>query len=163
MQIPQATAEHHWLQRLTGHWTVSSECRMRPDDPPFQFSGTEVVRSLGELWVLAEGTGSTPDIGCDSVMTLGYDPRQQAFTGTFVGSKMTHLWLYRGQFSVDGQQLILEAEGPDFSGTGTLTTFRDIIQWVDENHRRMTSLVQNPDGQWQHFMTTDYLRQPAAS
>lgn len=158
MHSAEPAAEHQWLQRMIGEWTVASECRMSPDQPVFQLSGHEVVRTLGGLWVIAEGKGSTPDGGCDSVMTLGFDPAHNAFVGTFIGSTMTHLWLYRGHFSEDGRQLVLEAEGPSFAGDGSLTLFRDIIEFVSDDQRQMHSLVLNPDGQWQQFMTTRYHR-----
>ena len=47
--------EHEWLQKLVGEWTYESEATMEPDQPPMRLSGTENVRSLGGLWILAEG------------------------------------------------------------------------------------------------------------
>ena len=158
MHPAEPSAEHQWLQRMIGEWTVAGECQMSPEQPVFHLSGHEVVRTLGGLWVVAEGNGSTPDGGCDSIMTLGFDPQQQAFVGTFIGSTMTHLWPYRGQLSADGQQLVLESTGPSFAGDGSMTRFRDIIEFVTPDHRRMYSLVLNADGQWQQFMTNQYRR-----
>ena len=39
-----------------------------------------------------------------------------------------------------------------------MTRFRDIIEFVTLDHRRMYSLVLNADGQWQQFMTNQYHR-----
>jgi hypothetical protein len=44
--------EHQWLQKLIGEWTCESEATMEPGKPPERFTGTESVRSLGDLWVL---------------------------------------------------------------------------------------------------------------
>ena len=57
--------EHRWLQTLIGEWTFAGEATMGPDQPPATFTGRERVRSLGDLWVLAEGEGETPDGGID--------------------------------------------------------------------------------------------------
>jgi Protein of unknown function (DUF1579) len=53
--------EHQWLDQLIGKWTYESECSMGPDQPPSKFKGTEVVRSLGGVWMIAEGEGEMPD------------------------------------------------------------------------------------------------------
>jgi hypothetical protein len=45
--------EHQWLQKLVGEWTYETEAVMEADQPTGQATGTETVRSLGELWVLA--------------------------------------------------------------------------------------------------------------
>lgn len=158
METAQPSAEHRWLQRMIGEWTVAGEYRFSPDQPSFPSSGHEIVRTPGGLWIIAEGKGNTPDGGCDSIITPGFDPQKNTFVGTFIGSTMTHLWAYQGQLSKDGQQLVLEAEGPSFSGDGSMARFRDILEFVNDDHRRMHSLVLNPDGHWNQFMTTQYHR-----
>ncbi|MFM7834833.1 MAG: DUF1579 domain-containing protein, partial [Planctomycetaceae bacterium] len=157
MQTAQPSAEHRWLQRMIGEWTVAGEYQFASDQPAAHSAGHEIVRTLGGLWIIAEGKGSIPDGGCDSVITLGFDPHKKIFVGTFIGSTMTHLWPYQGQLSEDGQRLVLESEGPSFSGDG-MACFRDIIEFVNDDHRRMHSLVLNSDGQWHQFMTTQYHR-----
>jgi len=45
-----------------------------------KFNGTESVRSLGGLWILAEGQGETPGSGsATTILTLGYDPQRKRF------------------------------------------------------------------------------------
>jgi len=53
----------------------------------------EVVQSLGGLWIVAKG-GEIPDGGTgNTIMTLGYDPQNNRYVGTFIGSMMMHLWI----------------------------------------------------------------------
>ena len=52
--------EHLWLQKLVGEWTCEAEMTMKPDEPPAKSKGTETVRSLGGLWILAEGEARCP-------------------------------------------------------------------------------------------------------
>ena len=158
----EPSREHRWLDALVGEWSYEMECIMGPDQPPMTSSGTEVVRSLGGLWTVAEIHGTTPD-GQPSIsmMTLGFDPPSGRFTGTFVASMMTHLWSYQGALDADARILTLDAEGPSFTGTG-LSRYQDIIELVDDDHRIMRSQLLADDGTWIPFMTMRYTRLSSA-
>src|SRR5262245_18041863 len=108
MEMPQPQSEHKWLQRLVGDWEYEHECNMGPDQPPMKMTGTESVRSLGGLWTMGEGRGEMPggEVGT-TMMTLGYDPTTQRFVGTFIGSMMTHMWIYNGTLDAAGKVLTL--------------------------------------------------------
>lgn len=151
--------EHQWLDQLIGEWSYESEFTMGPDQPPSKSKGTEVVRSLGGLWIIAEGEGEMPDgnLG-QTIMTLGFDPQKDCFVGTFIGSMMTHLWPYNGSLDGDGKILTLDSEGPNFSNSATVP-YKDIIEFVSNDHKVLTSKVLMEDGTWNHFMTAHYHRQ----
>jgi hypothetical protein len=159
MQIPEPVKEHQWLQRLVGEWTFESECSMGPDEPPLKSTGRESVRSLGGLWTIGEGSGEMPGGGqCASIMTLGFDPQQNCFVGSFVASVMTHFWPYRGTLDAGCRVLTLDSEGPSFAGDGTLAKYQDIIEFVSDDHRTLSSQVLGPEGQWMPFMKAHYRR-----
>jgi hypothetical protein len=159
MQMPEPQTEHQWLQKLVGDWTFESECVMGPDQPPMKSSGSESVRSLGGLWTLGEGRGEMPGGGIGTtLMTLGYDPARKRFVGTFVGSMMTHLWVYDGALDPDGKVLTLDAEGPSFVGDGKLVKYQDIIEFKSDDHRVLSSQALGDDGKWHRFMTANYRR-----
>jgi len=70
--ISEPQKEHHWLQKLVGDWTYESDASMGPDQPTVKCGGTENVRSLGGLWVLAEGQGEMPGgAPATTLITLG--------------------------------------------------------------------------------------------
>jgi len=72
----RTAAGHHWLQKLVGEWAFEGECSMGRDQPAIKNTGTEIVRSLGGLWTIGEGSGEMPDGGiCQSIMTLAMIPR----------------------------------------------------------------------------------------
>lgn len=151
--------EHAWLQNLVGEWTSEMECVMGPDQPPIKNKGIESVRSIGGLWTMGEGSGEMPDGNkMTSMMTLGYDPQKQRFVGTFIASMMTHMWVYEGTLDAAGKVLTLDTEGPGMSGDGKMMKYKDIITFVDNDHRILTSRVQSDDGQWTEFMTAHYRR-----
>ncbi len=160
MQCPEAQKEHQWLQRLVGEWTIEAEGAMGPDQPPEKTTGRETVRSLGGLWTIGEGTGETSDCGCcESIMTLGYDPEKKRFVGTFIASMMTQMWLYDGALDAEGKVLTLDTEGPSLASDGTTAKYQDIIEFVNDDLRTLSSQVLGADGRWQPFMEAHYRRQ----
>lgn len=160
MMNTEPHAMHRWLQQLLGDWTCTSDCDMGPGQPSEKGIGTEHVRALGDLWVVMEGTGSLPGGGGEArmQMTLGYDPAQNVFLGTWVGSMMTHMWIYRGTLDADQKVLTLETEGPSFQGDGATMRYRDVITRLGPNERTLTSFAQQPDGSWKQFMQATYRR-----
>ena len=155
--------EHEWLQKLVGEWTCEAECVMGPDQPPMKMKAEETVRSIGGLWTIGEGRGEMPGGGeATTVMTLGYDPKKKRFVGTFVGSMMTHLWIYEGTLDASGKVLTLDAEGPSMQGEGKLAKYQDIIEQVSDDHRTLKSQILGEDGKWVQFMTAHYRRKAAA-
>jgi hypothetical protein len=150
---------HEWLQRLVGDWTYQMEAAGAPGEPPVKLAGSERVRLLGGTWALCEGGGEMPEGGTgDMLMTLGYDPATQRFKGTFVGSMMTHIWIYDGELDASGNRLTLDTEGPSWEDGGTMTKYRDTIEMVAPDQRVLTSDVLGSDGRWTRFMTTHYRR-----
>jgi hypothetical protein len=156
----ETTKQHQWLQKLVGEWTFEGGGIAEPGQAePKKFTGTERVRSLGGLWVLAESEGQMPDGGpATTLMTLGFDPQKQRFIGTWVGSMMTALWVYNGTLDASERVLTLETEGPDMRETSKVTKYRDIIELRSDDYRVMTSETPGEDGQWHRFMLMEYRR-----
>lgn len=151
--------EHEWLQKLVGEWTYDSECSVEPGKPPEKFSGSESVRSLGGLWILCEGRGEMPGGGlATTLMTLGYDPNRKQYVGTWVGSMMTHLWIYEGLLDAEEKVLTLSAEGPNCMNEGKTAKYRDVIAVKSPDHRVLTPLMLGDDGEWRPLMTANYRR-----
>lgn len=154
---PQPTPDHLWLKKLVGEWTTESECDMGPDKPRETMRGREIVRAVGDLWVVCEGTGSVPGGGTmTSMMTLGFDPAKGVYRGTWIGSPMTHLWVYTATRS--GDVLPLEAEGPDFSDPTKTQMYQDVIEFQGDDKRTLTARMPDGNGGWKEFMQSTYIR-----
>lgn len=159
MKKAEPQQQHRWLQKLVGEWTSEAEMSMGPDKPVAKTKGSERVRMLGDLWMLAESEGGMP--GGDNatmLMTLGYDLQTKRFVGTWAGSMMTHLWIYDGELDASGRILTLDCDGPSMAGDGTLAKYQDIIEVKSDDYRTLSGRVLNPDGTWKHFMTAHYRR-----
>ena len=149
--------EHEWLHRMIGEWTCEGEATPGPGQPPVKWKATEVVRSIGGMWVMGEGTSEMPGGGTGvTLITLGYDPGKGRYVGSFVGSMMNNIWVYEG--TRNGSVLTLDTEGPAMSGSGGMAKYQDIVEMLDDNTRTLRSVVQGPDGQWQQVMNATYRR-----
>ncbi|MDI3282163.1 DUF1579 domain-containing protein [Polyangium sp. 15x6] len=150
--------EHLWLQKLVGEWTYEHDAEMEPGKIQ-KFTGTEVVRPMGDLWVLCEARGAMPG-GANHYMmwTFGYDPSQKAFVGTFIGSMAPYMWVYHGSLDAAEKVLTLDTEGPDFSAEGRMAKYKDIIEIKSADERVLRSEMQGQDGKWTEIMQQNYRR-----
>lgn len=149
--------EHEWLQILVGEWTMDDSAALSSGQPGCTW--TESVRSLHGVWILGEGRGEMPGGGAATTMlTLGYDPQKERFVGTWLGSMMTHLWIYEGTLDEAGKVLTLNSEGPDMTTPGKMSKYRDVIELKSNDHRVLTSQMLGEDGEWREFMTAHYRR-----
>jgi hypothetical protein len=92
------------------------------------------------------------------IMTLGYDPQTKRFVGTWIGSMMTHLWIYDGALDAAERVLALESDGPSMAGDGSMARYCDAIEFRSDDHRILTSSVRGDGGTWRPFMTAHYRR-----
>lgn len=165
MKTQPPEKQHEWLQQLVGDWTSESQCAAEPGKPEETIRGTETVRSLGSYWIIAEGQGEMPGTRdtMSSILTLGYDPRQKRFVGTWVGSPMAYLWVYNGSLNDAGNVLTLETEGPDFSPEGGMTRYKDIIEIRGPGERVLRSEMLQKDGSWHQIVNVTYRRKGGTS
>jgi hypothetical protein len=158
MDKEPVTEQHRWLEQLVGDWTYESTV-VTGQDQTETYIGTDRVRALGEFWVIADGEGEFPGDGAARmVVTLGYDPRRKRFTGTFIHSRMSYLWLYDGDLDGTRRILTLESTGPAMAGPGTTARYRDVIEIVSASERLFNSYALQDDGKWHEFMTARYTR-----
>lgn len=159
-EMPPPAKEHAWLQQLVGTWETEFECVMEPGKPAMKGSGTEVARSLGGFWVVAEGQATMEGMpgSMNSVLTLGYDPEKKKYTGTWIDSMTSHLWKYEGSLDSSGKVLTFECEGPCPTKPGKISKFREVTEIKGKDHRVFTSSILGDDGKWSKMVTVNYRR-----
>ena len=120
MKNVEPQKEHLWLKQLVGNWTSEMVAPAGPDQPPQTYRGTEAGRTIGDVWVLLEGKGPGMDGStATTLFQLGYDTTRKTFVGSFIGSMMTHLWVYdSGELDEAGKvnEEIAEAYGLETAG-----------------------------------------------
>lgn len=150
---------HVWLAQLVGDWRYEVEMTGEPGQQQQKFHARETVRSVGGLWVVGEAEGDTPEGGkAQMVITLGYDPQQNHFCGTFIASMAPNLWLYSGELDKARRVLTLNTEGPDMTDPAKIVKYQDIIELVNADERIMRSQALGDDGKWHPVMTAKYTR-----
>jgi hypothetical protein len=149
-----------FLARLAGEWTVVSEAIPGPGQEPVRSDSREAARLIGDRWLVAEGSGTARGRAFTSILTVGYDPHRKRFVATWIDSMQTHLWLYEGTLDESGTVLTLDTEGPILGDPSRTTRYRETIEIVAANHKRMTSRILGPNGEWFEFARSDYRRSP---
>ncbi|MEZ6137589.1 MAG: DUF1579 domain-containing protein [Pirellulaceae bacterium] len=152
----QPQKEHQWLDQLVGQWNLEHNCEM-PDGSKSTAKGTMSCRSLGGMWLICESSGDSPDGHWANIMTLGFDPAQNQFVGTFVGSMMANIWPYHGVLDPTLKRLPLYSEGPKFDGNG-IGKYRDTIEIIDADSWLFTSELESEDATWRQFMVATHTR-----
>lgn len=147
-----------FLHQLAGEWSVVAEATLGPGQEPVRRESHEVARVLGGKWLVAEGTGALGDRTFTSILTLGYDPVEQRFVGTWIDSMQTHLWLYTGVLDDSGTALTLETEGPILGDATRTAQYREVIEIEDPDLKIMRSMILGPDGEWFEFARAEYRR-----
>lgn len=148
-----------FLQRLEGEWSVAAEATLGPGQEPVRTQGRVVARVLGGKWLVAETTGTAPGgQPVIAILTLGHDPAEERFVGTWISSMQTHLWRYTGTLDESGTALTLETEGPILGDPTKRAQYREVIQIEDADHYVMRSMILGPDGKWFEFSRADYRR-----
>ncbi|MEL7337842.1 MAG: DUF1579 domain-containing protein, partial [Planctomycetota bacterium] len=153
------TQQHKWLKQFLGSWKSSSKSDAKGDQPATEMKGTMTATGLGDLWIIIKQEGKTPDGGTfQAQMTIGYDEKKKEFTGTWVDSMMNHMWKYQGQLDDSGKKLMLVAEGPNFIGDGSKTTFRDSYEFKSADLIIAKSEMKSDDGEWTTMMVGEVHR-----
>ena len=91
------------------------------------------------------------------MLTLGYDMEEKVFVGSWVDSVQSRMWTYRGTLDEARRALTLEAEGPSLTKPGEDASYRDVIELVDADHKRMTSFLLEGT-EWVEYMTANFTR-----
>jgi hypothetical protein len=152
-------AEHEWLKKLVGDWRVESEMIMEPGAEPMKSTGRETVKLLGGLWSFGEGEGTMPDGNKMEYKTgLGYDVSFKEYRGFWIADVSSHMWKYTGELSADGRVMTLSCVGPHMEKDGETANYRDVIEFIDDNHRTLTSYGEGENGEWTQFQKSHYTR-----
>jgi hypothetical protein len=162
-QLPQPQKEHQWLERFVGEWVSETEAKMGPDQPVMKCEGTQRANMLGGFWMIAEGHAVMMGMPIHSRLTLGFDPAQDKYVGSWIDSSNNYMWTYEGSLSDDGNTLTLNSEGPNFLVPGQTSNYREVLEFKDDGHYVFTSSVETEGGKWFTFMTAHFHRKQPAS
>lgn len=156
---PGPTAEHEWLQRLTGQWETEVEVMAEPGKPPLKVEATETTRRIGQLWVLTHAEAKPSAMPFARALTLGYDPAKKKYVGTWVDSNSTYIGKSEGTLDAAGTTLTLEGEIPHPYDNVRLIKVREVIELKSPDHKVVTTSLQGDDGNWLTLVTVNARRE----
>ena len=156
--IPGPEKGHEWLNQLVGRWHAEVQMFMEPGKRPARSEGLETVRALGGFWSIAEYKGTLMGKPFRGMLTLGYNPLNSRYVGTWIGSLESYLWRYEGGLDPTGKIMTLESEGYCPMNPGNLTKVREVIELTNKDHRRFISSRLGNDGKWVTSMIINYTR-----
>ena len=147
--MDQETKEHlEWLTKFVGEWNVEHQGG----------AGTLSCSMLGKYWLINNLEMGAQGTSVRAIQTIGYDPKEKQYVGTWVDSMNGYLWHYTGQVDESGNKLVLDAKGPDMTDPSKTANYRDAYEFKSPDHIHATASVQGDDGKWTTFMSSDAYR-----
>jgi hypothetical protein len=153
------TQNEAWLKQLVGTWTYHFATTSDSEYPGFTITGTETVWPIGEVFVAMEAKGTGSDGSpSHSLISLGFNPDKQRFSGAHAGSAVPALFVYDGELDKDGVALHLQTSGAPMTDGNTIDDYRDTLRILDADTREQVFQVRDASGAWKEFGRTRFTR-----
>ena len=110
-------------------------------------------RTYGDYFIVSDVAADFDGTRWNGRMTVGWDPAQKKFVGTWMDTTNHYLWHSQGSLDASRTKLTLEAKGPNMMDPTQISNYRDVVEILGPNSKRNSSWIQGPDGQWMEFMT----------
>jgi Protein of unknown function (DUF1579) len=157
-QPPQASGAHKLLQKDVGTWDATIKIWPQEGAEPMESKGTEKNELLpGGMWLITRFEGEVIGMPFTGVGTVGYDPVEKKYVGTWVDSISPHLTTLKGDYDEAKKTFTAVAEGRDFQ-TGEITKSKHISKYTDENTRSFEIHAKEKDGKERKVMEIQYKR-----
>ncbi len=136
--------EHEVLRRFEGEWDCVLKFAMEPGKEPAASKGTESCKLImGGLFLVTSVDAEMFGGKFYGHGVTGYDVQKKKYTGSWVDSMSTGLYLVEG--SVEGDVLTERMEGTE-PGTGAPLKMKLVHEFKGKDHRVMRFFMTFPDG-----------------
>jgi Protein of unknown function (DUF1579) len=157
-QLPQVSDEHKLLHKDVGTWDATMKIWPQAGAEPIESKGTETNELLqGGMWLVSRFKGEIFGMPFSGMGTVGYDPIDKKYVGTWVDSISPHLTIMKGEYDAATKTMNTIAEGRDFE-TGQVTQSKHITRFVDENTRTFEIHAKEEGGKERKVMEIQYKR-----
>jgi hypothetical protein len=148
--------EHKLLERFAGEWEFEKRGVAENEAKP-EVVGKGIVSAelIGGFFVVGRWSGKVYEADYKAVQSLGYDTKQNKYTGCWIDSSISYRWELNGTVHEKSDELIVTASGPGPTG-GTLT-FRERYQFDSADSITIVGEMQQGD-KWVTFVTTHLTR-----
>jgi hypothetical protein len=151
------TDEHDILQKDVGTWDAVTKIWPTPNAEPLESRGKETNELLGGLWVVSRFEGDFGGMPFTGSGTMGYDPIEKKYVGTWVDSVTPFLTVMKGDYDPATKTLTMSGDMRD-AASGKLSTAKQIARFVDDDTRVFEMHVPGEDGELFKMMEVEYKR-----
>lgn len=153
------TEYHKALAREAGVWDAKTTFWMSPDASPMEGTAVETNTMLGQFWLVSDFEGGIGNIPFKGHATLGYDPKIEKYTGTWVDTMGPYLYTMEGTYDVSTHTLTMMSTGRNVQ-TGKEETTKNVTQYKDENTKVFTIYGPSEEEgeEWWKMMEIEYTK-----
>lgn len=157
-QLPQISEEHKLLHKDVGTWDATMKMFPMEGAEPIESKATETSELLqGGMWLVSRFKGDIFGMPFSGMGTVGYDPVDKKYVGTWVDSISPHLTIMKGEYDAATKTMTAVAEGRDFE-TGQVTQSKHITRYIDDNTRTFEIHAKEEGGKERKVMEIHYKR-----
>ncbi len=155
---PKPGKEHELLRQFEGEWEYTSRFIMAPGQEPVVSKGKETSRIIaGGLFLVFDVEGDMMGSRFVGHGTMGYDTHKKKFTGSWIDSMATGLYLVEGTADEKGKVFTEWMEGAD-PQTGAAMKMKLVHEIKDKDSRVLRFFMNGPDGKELETGSLEYKR-----
>ncbi len=155
---PKPGKEHALLGQFEGEWEFTAKFIAAPGQEPMVSKGKETARLIaGGLFLVFDVDGEMMGQKFAGHGTMGYDTHKKKFTGSWIDSMATGVYLVEGTADEKGKVFTEWMEGAD-PQTGQAMKMKMVHEIKDKDRRVLTFFMNGPDGKELQTGTIDYTR-----
>ncbi len=136
--------EHKVLKADEGTWVAHCTMYMPGAPEPMEFEGTEVNRMLGEMWLISDFKADFGGMPFEGHATLGFDPKQGKFIGTWIDSFNPYTFHMTGVYDEATKTMAMDSKGVDPT-TGEESEGKTEVVYGGDDSRTMTMWKKDGD------------------
>ncbi len=155
---PKPGKEHELLKQFEGNWDATSRFIMAPGQEPMVSKSKETARIIaGGLFLVFDIEGEMMGQKFTGHGTMGYDTQKKKYTGTWIDSMATGVFLVEGTVDETGKVFTEMMEGTD-PQSGQPMKMKMIHEVKDKDSRVLKFFMNGPDGKETQPGTIEYQR-----
>lgn len=157
--MPKPSPQHELLKKEVGTWDATMQFWPTPDAPPITIKAKETVQLLGEaMWVVSHFESGYGGMAFAGSGTLGYDPMEKKYIGTWIDSSSPYLTISKGDYDPASKTITMLAETRD-AFTNKPIVQKQITHYVGDGTRLYELQQKGDDGKFRKLLEIKFTRQ----
>lgn len=156
--LPAPSPEHEILKKEVGTWDGTMHVWPAPGAPPITAQATDTIQLLGnDMWVVSRFEMNFGGIQFVASGSLGYDPTEKKYIGTWVDGISPYLTISKGDYDAASKTITMLAETRD-AMTGKPIVQKQITHYLDDDTRLYELQQKGDDGKFWKMIEIKFTR-----